>query len=279
VVQLDPSYLHDAQSLLSLPIYSPSLRTNLRVSQLGAIVEKQAPISISRSNRLYSASFSITPSADAPSPIEFQRQITEQLTQAGVLDSHVTLGTGDRFGRAALSRQLGTLGPQVFALALLLAYLVMGAQFNSFRYPIYLLLPVPLAVAGAVWFLVVQGQSLDIFSLMGMLLLIGLSAKNAILYLEFVVERIGKMPFKQAMVESARLRFRPIVMTTLTVLVISFPLLLGRGAGSEFNHGIALVMLGGILVSALLTFFVVPAAFYLFERGREESSSSAESAT
>lgn len=280
VVQLDPTYLRDAQSLLSLPIYAPSLHTNLQISQLGAIVERQAPISISRSNRLYSAGFSITPGADAPSPIEFQRQITEQLTQAGVLDSHVTMGAGGSFGRAGLSRQLGTLGPRVFALALLLAYLVMGAQFNSFRYPIYLLLPVPLAVAGAVWFLVVQGQSLDIFSLMGMLLLIGLSAKNAILYLEFVVERIGKMPFKQAMIESARLRFRPIVMTTLTVLVISFPLLLGRGAGSEFNHGIALVMLGGILVSALLTFFVVPAAFYLFERGREEEApASPESAT
>jgi len=271
VVQLDPGYLKDAQSLLSLPIYSPTLKTNLQVSQLGAIVEKQAPIRISRSNRLYNASFTLTPSATAPSPIQFQQQITSELTQAGVLDSKVTMGAGDTFGRAGLSRQLGTLGPRVFALAVLLAYLVMGAQFNSFRYPIYLLLPVPLAVAGAVWFLVLQGQSLDIFSLMGMLLLIGLSAKNAILYLEFVVERIGKMPFKEAMVESARLRFRPIVMTTLTVLVISFPLLLGHGAGSEFNHGIALVMLGGIVVSALLTFFVVPAAFYLFERRAQEA--------
>jgi HAE1 family hydrophobic/amphiphilic exporter-1 len=271
VVRLDPGYLQDAQSLLSLPIYSPTLKTNLQVSQLGSIVEKQAPLRISRSNRLYSAGFTLTPSSTAPSPIEFQQQVARALTQAGVLDSKVTMGAGDRFGRAGLSRQLGTLGPRVFALAVLLAYLVMGAQFNSFRYPIYLLLPVPLAVAGAIWFLVVQGQALDIFSLMGMLLLIGLSAKNAILYLEFVVERIGKMPFKEAMVESARLRFRPIVMTTLTVLVISFPLLFGRGAGSEFNHGIALVMLGGIVVSALLTFFVVPAAFYLFERGREEA--------
>jgi len=270
VVQLDPGYLQDAQSLLSLPIYAPTLRTNLQVSQLGAIVQRQAPRSISRSNRLYNAGFTLTPSSSAPSPIEFQQQITRELTQAGVLDNMVTMGAGDTFGRAGLSRQLGTLGPRVFALALLLAYLVMGAQFNSFRYPIYLLLPVPLAVAGAVWFLVVQGQSLDIFSLMGMLLLIGLSAKNAILYLEFVVERIGTMPLRLAMVESARLRFRPIVMTTLTVLVISFPLLLGRGAGSEFNHGIALVMLGGIVVSALLTFFVVPAAFYLFERGRAQ---------
>jgi HAE1 family hydrophobic/amphiphilic exporter-1 len=103
---------------------------------------------------------------------------------------------------------------------------------------------------------------------MGMLMLIGLSAKNAILYLDFVVERIGKMPFLQALTDSARLRFRPIVMTTMTVLVISFPLILGRGEGSEFGRIMGVVMLGGILLSAILTFFVVPCAFYLFERKR-----------
>ena len=93
---------------------------------------------------------------------------------------------------------------------------------------------------------------------MGMLMLIGLSAKNAILYLDFVVERIGKMPFKDALIEAAQLRFRPIVMTTLTVLVISFPLILGNGQGSEFGQQMGIVMLGGILFSAILTFFVVP---------------------
>ena len=103
---------------------------------------------------------------------------------------------------------------------------------------------------------------------MGMLMLIGLSAKNAILYLDFVVERIGKMPFVQALTESAELRFRPIIMTTMTVLVISFPLILGRGEGSEFGQRMGIVMLGGILFSAVLTFFVVPSAFYLFERKR-----------
>jgi HAE1 family hydrophobic/amphiphilic exporter-1 len=99
-------------------------------------------------------------------------------------------------------------------------------------------------------------------------MLIGLSAKNAILYLDFVVERIGSMPFKEALVDAARLRFRPIVMTTLTVLVISIPLILAGGQGSEFGQRMGVVMLGGILFSAVLTFFVVPAAFYLFERKR-----------
>jgi HAE1 family hydrophobic/amphiphilic exporter-1 len=146
----------------------------------------------------------------------------------------------------------------------------MAAQFNSWRYPIYLLLPVPLALVGALLLVLLVGGGLDIFGVMGMLMLIGLSAKNAILYLDFVVERIGKMPFKDALIVAARLRFRPIVMTTLTVLVISFPLMLGSGQGSEFGQRMGLVMLGGIVFSAVLTFFVVPAAFSLFERGRAQ---------
>ena len=126
----------------------------------------------------------------------------------------------------------------------------------------------PLAVVGALLLLYFMGGGIDIFGLMGMLMLIGLSAKNAILYLDFVVERIGLMPFKDALVDAARLRFRPIVMTTLTVLVISIPLILAGGQGSEFGQRMGVVMLGGILFSAVLTFFVVPAAFYLFERKR-----------
>ena len=105
-----------------------------------------------------------------------------------------------------------------------------------------------------------------------MLMLIGLSAKNAILYLDFVVERIGKMPFADALIEAGSLRFRPIVMTTLTVLVTSFPLIFGAGQGSEFGQGLGIVTFGGILFSAVLTFFVVPAAFYTFEKNRQNVS-------
>ena len=124
----------------------------------------------------------------------------------------------------------------------------MAAQFNSWRYPVYLLLPVPLALVGAPCSSTSRAAAWTSSGVMGMLMLIGLSAKNAILYLDFVVERIGKMPFVQdALIEAARLRFRPIVMTTLTVLVISFPLILGKGEGSEFGQRMGIVMLGGIV--------------------------------
>ena len=267
-VQADPTGLSGVQSLINLPVYSPLLQTTIQVGQLGTFIMNQAPVTLSRYNRQYTGNLTITMTPDAPPPLTVMNKITADLRKAGLLDGGMSITSNNRFNAVALARQLLVTGPLTFLLAFFLAYLVMAAQFNSWRYPIYLLLPVPLALIGALIFVFFTGGNLDIFGVMGMLMLIGLSAKNAILYLDFVVQRIGKMPFVQALTESARLRFRPIVMTTLTVLVISFPLILGRGEGSEFGQKMGIVMLGGILVSAVLTFFVVPAAFYLFERKR-----------
>ena len=265
-VQLDPAFLNGTQSLLNLPVYSSALQTTMTAGQLGSFQLTPAPAQLTRSNRVYSATLDITLKNGAPPALAFQNQVTADLTQAGILNGTVGFGSESRMGPAALAGQLATQGPIAFILALFLAYLVMGAQFNSWRYPIYLLLPVPLALVGALWFVFFSGAGLDIFGVLGMLMLIGLSAKNAIIYLDFVVERIELMPLKEALVEAARLRFRPIVMTTLTVLVISFPLIFSGGQGSEFGQKMGLVMLGGIFSSAILTFFVVPAAFWLFER-------------
>jgi HAE1 family hydrophobic/amphiphilic exporter-1 len=272
MVQVDPTYLSDGQSLLNLPIYSPTQRARLQVGQLGSLVVRQSPISVLRYNRLYTASLSINLAKKAPSALAFQNTLTDEMTRKGLLDSTVTVGSGGAFSSATLAREVQRSGITAFLLALGLAYLVMAAQFNSWRYPVYLFLPVPLAIVGALLFIVILGGGLDTFGLLGVLLLIGLSAKNAILYLDFVVERVGKMPLKEALIDSARLRFRPIVMTTLTVLVIAGPLVFGHGEGSEFGQRLGIVMFGGILTSAVLTFFVVPAAFHLFERKRLEKT-------
>ncbi|WP_425146222.1 efflux RND transporter permease subunit [Deinococcus sp.] len=268
-VSLDPKYLTDTASLLSLPIYSSTLQSNLSAGQLGSVVQGSSPTSIERNNRIYVLSLDYQPTTDTTlSAKALQAQIVSELTQAGVIDNLVTVGAPDSNGAFALGNQLGTLGLQSFGLSLLLVYLVMGAQFNSFRYPLYLLLPVPFAITGALLFTAVTGGSLDIFGVLGFLLLIGLSAKNAILYLEFVVEKMRELPFRDALIEASRLRFRPIVMTTLTVLIVSLPLLLNQGSGSEYGRSLSVIIMGGISVSALMTFFVVPAAFYLFERRR-----------
>ncbi|GGJ69288.1 efflux RND transporter permease subunit [Deinococcus aquiradiocola] len=268
-VSLDPADLRDEQSLLGLPVYSSTLSSNLTVGQLGSIVQATSPATISRNNRIYSLSLTYQPTTDtALSTTALNDRLVAELGTAGVTDNLVTVGSADSNSAFALGNQLGSIGLQSFALSLLLVYLVMGAQFNSFRYPLYLLLPVPFAVAGALWLVYLTGSSLDIFGVLGFLLLIGLSAKNAILYLEFVVEKMQELPFRDALLEASRLRFRPIVMTTLTVLVISLPLLLSHGSGSEFGKSLSIIIVGGISVSAVMTFYVVPAAFYLFEGRR-----------
>jgi hydrophobic/amphiphilic exporter-1 (mainly G- bacteria), HAE1 family len=268
IVEMDPTQLSGAQSLLNLPLYSSALQSTLRAGQFGTFVLTRAPLRLDRTNRRYSTDLDIDLAPNAPTPLSFQKEVTADMTKEGILGRGISFGAEKRFGPADLAAQLAGQAPFAFLLAFFLVYLVMGAQFNSWRYPVYLLLPVPLALAGALWLVWTLGSGLDIFGLLGMLMLIGLSAKNAILYLDFVVERMKMMPFTDALIESARLRFRPIIMTTVTVLVISFPLIFGRGQGAEFGQKLGIVMLGGVISSTVLTFYVVPAAFFLFERKR-----------
>lgn len=270
VVKLDPAFIADEQSLLAQTVSSPQLG-NVPLSQFGDFQLRQAPASLSRYNKAYTSTFEINLVKGGPNPFGYQKTLVDRLTKQGLLGDGVTLGNSSAFGSAGLTGNLVLYGPIVVVLAILLNYLVLGSQFNSFRYPLYLLLPVPLAIVGALWTLGIFGVDLDVITMLGMVILIGLSTKNAILYLEFVTDRLARgVPIFEALVESARLRFRPILMTTLTVLVISLPLILGTGEGAEFRRGLGIVLMGGVLTSTLLTFFVVPSVFYLFERRRFE---------
>jgi len=262
-VRADPLLLTNEQSLLSLPIQAPALQTTLPLSQLGSFQTREAPASINRLDQTYSA----TLTADLV-PGSSLSQVTERVDAAlraqGILDNRVTEQQGATFD---LLGDLLFYGPIAFGLALLLNYLAIGSQFNSFKYPVYLLLTVPLALVGAVWLFYLTGTSLDIISVLGVVMLVGLVTKNAILLLDVALAetKAGK-GLKEALLEAAAVRFRPILMTTSTVVVISLPLLLGLGEGSEFRYPLGLVILGGVMTSALLTFYVVPAAFYQFER-------------
>ena len=268
VVKLDPALVGGEQSLLSQTVYSQALAANLPLSSLGRFQLQQAPATLNRYNKAYNTTLDINLKPGAPSPFAYQTEIINRVKAAGLLAGGVTLGNASSFGSAGLTGDLVFYGPIVLALAILLTYLVLGSQFNSFRYPLYLQLPVPLAIVGAVWALFLFKSSLDVITILGMVILLGLATKNAILYLEFVVDRMKTKPIFDALVESAQLRFRPILMTTLTVLVISIPLVFGQGDGAEFRRGLGIVILGGVVTSTLLTFYIVPSVFYRFEKDR-----------
>lgn len=271
VVRLDPAQVQGEQSLLSQTVYSQTLGANLPLAELGAFQLRQAPATLSRLNKAYTATLNLNLRPGGPNPFAYQQTIIEKVRAAGLLTNNVTLGNASAFGSAGLTADLVFYGPIVLVLAVLLTYLVLGSQFNSFRYPVYLLLPVPLAIVGALWTLNFFGVDLDVITVLGMVILLGLSTKNSILYLEFVTERMRSLPLRDALVEAAELRFRPILMTTLTVLVISLPLVFGQGDGAEFRRGLGIVILGGVITSTLLTFYVVPGVFYQFERRRAGS--------
>jgi len=154
-----------------------------------------------------------------------------------------------------------------FGLALLIVFLVLAAQFESFINPMIIMVTVPLAMTGALLGLWGYGSSVNVFSQIGAILLIGLSAKNGVLIVEFASQlRDRGLQFKDAVVEAASVRLRPILMTSACTTFGALPLLLGTGAGAESRQPIGIVVVYGVTISAILTLFVVPAMYVLFAR-------------
>jgi multidrug efflux pump len=151
-----------------------------------------------------------------------------------------------------------------FMLALAFIYLVLSAQFESFRSPFVIMLTVPLAMTGALAALTLKGFSLNVYSQIGLVMLIGLITKNGILIVEFANQLRGRgMAKTEAVIESATLRLRPILMTTGATVLGALPLALAVGAGAEARQTIGWVVVGGLLLGTFLTLFIIPTAYVL----------------
>jgi len=155
----------------------------------------------------------------------------------------------------------------VFALGLAVVFLVLSAQFESYVHPLVIMLTVPLAMGGGLLGLYVTGLSLNIYSQIGLIMLVGLAAKNGILIVEFANQlRDEGMRFSKALLEAAEVRFRPIVMTGLTTIAGAVPLVLSSGAGAETRDVIGVVVLCGVFAATFFTLFIVPVAYSLLAR-------------
>jgi multidrug efflux pump len=155
----------------------------------------------------------------------------------------------------------------VFILGLLVVFLVLAAQFESFVHPLIIITTVPLTVGGGLLGLWLTGQSLNIYSQIGLIMLIGLAAKNGILIVEFANQLRDKgMRFNRAIVSASVIRFRPIVMTGVTTIAGTIPLILASGAGAETRYVVGTVILFGVLAATILTVLVVPVAYSLLAR-------------
>lgn len=153
----------------------------------------------------------------------------------------------------------------VFALALVVTFLVLAAQFESFIHPLIIMLTVPLAITGALSALWLAGMSLNIYSQIGLIILIGIAAKNGILIVEFINQlRDEGHEFHEAILNATGKRLRPIIMTALTTAIGSLPLILSSGAGAETRLVIGTVILSGVVVATFFTLFMVPSMYQLW---------------
>ncbi|MBA6411850.1 efflux RND transporter permease subunit [Parahaliea sp. F7430] len=228
--------------------------------------EASAPV-LYRFNRYAAATFSanLAPGVSLGEGIEAMREVADQ-----VLDESFNTEL------AGQSREFSETGSSllfVFVLALLLIYLVLSAQFESFRDPLSIMLTVPMALTGGLIALWYFGQTLNIFSQIGLIMLVGLVTKNGILIVEFANQRrAAGLSIADAVEEAAAARFRPILMTTLSTVLGTLPIALALGAGAQSRVPLGLAVIGGMLFGSLLSLYVVPAAYRVIASKRSKSS-------
>ncbi|MCU7872877.1 MAG: efflux RND transporter permease subunit [Candidatus Thiodiazotropha sp. (ex Lucinoma borealis)] len=180
------------------------------------------------------------------------------------LPAHVII---DYKGQSSDYKTAGGSVKFVLLLGVVIVYLVLAAQFESWVHPFVIMLTVPLAMAGALLGLYLTDQTLNIYSQIGLIMLVGLAAKNGILIVEFANQlRDSGREIGEALMEAAHVRFRPIVMTGITTAAGSVPLLLSSGAGSETRTVIGTVILAGVIAATLFTLYIVPVAYHLLAR-------------
>lgn len=168
------------------------------------------------------------------------------------------------------NESFGSLG-MAMLIALIIIYFVMILLFDDFLYPFVILFSIPVALIGALFAMNITLSNLSIFSILGMLMLLGLVSKNAILLVDFANQLKKKgMYYKDALVEAGRLRLRPILMTTIAMAVGMIPVAIAKGADAEWKNGLAWVLIGGLISSMILSVYLIPILYYYIDRAKEK---------
>ena len=236
----------------------------IQMDNVVTIEEKSNPPQLYHNNRYMSATISagLAPGKSINDGIDAMNEI-----KAKVLDDTFTTDLGGE-SRDFIESSSNT--SFAFGLALLLIFLILAAQFESFVDPFIIILTVPMAVAGALFSLWLFGQTWNIFSQIGTIMLIGLVTKNGILIVEFAnqLREQGKPKF-EAIMEASEARLRPILMTSLAISLGALPIAMSLGAASKSRIGMGVVIVGGTIFSLVLTLFVIPALYLMWSKARK----------
>jgi len=236
----------------------------IQLDNLVTTEEQSSPPQLYHNNRYMSATVSagLAPGMSISDGIDAMERIKEK-----VLGENFTTDLGGE-SRDFVESSSNTMF--AFGLALLLIFLVLAAQFESFIDPFIIILTVPMAVAGALFSLWLLGQTWNIFSQIGTVMLIGLVTKNGILIVEFANQlREEGMPKAQAILQASESRLRPILMTSLTIALGALPIAVALGAASTSRIGMGVVIIGGTMFSLILTLFIIPALYLMWSREKK----------
>ncbi|HEX2166773.1 MAG TPA: efflux RND transporter permease subunit [Longimicrobiales bacterium] len=268
MIRLAPEARQRASDLSQLPITTsgPTGTTMLPLGQIATVREGISPAQIDHLDRERVVSIQANVAG---------RPLSEVMADIDARLAAIDLPPGYRLTKGGESEDQAEVFGHIFTalgIAVLLMYLILVLQFGSFLDPIAIMMSLPLSLIGVVLMLLLTGDTLNIMSLIGVILLMGIVAKNAILLIDFAKWGIEKgMTRREALVEAGRIRLRPILMTTFALIAGMTPIALGLGEGGDWRAPLGRAVIGGVITSTFLTLLVIPTAYEILDEWREKA--------